>query len=135
MFLNILYKSCPSCKEHLPVNLFSYSGKIFRCPKCGTLVADDPKRNWYGFFLMMLGFVGAVLVRNFGKSTVIADILIITLCWLTWMFLKRLMIVKKELVIKNKATNELSYINQSDWEEIVANAAGKENSFEITEHL
>ena len=133
--MNLFYKICPSCSKHLPFDVFSYSGKIFRCPKCGELLADDPKRNWIGFFLIMLGFTSAALVRHFLRTSLISGMLIITFSFVIWLFFKRLMIVKKDLVIKNKETNEISYIDHSDWEEILSNAAGKENPFEITEYL
>ena len=132
---NLLYNSCPSCKKHLPINLFSISGKIYRCPQCNALVADDPKRNWVGFFLILLGIVGSLVGRRYHWSALILDLLMITLSFTIWLFFKRLMIVKRDLVIKNRETNEICYIDQSDWEEILANSAGKENPFEITEYL
>lgn len=49
--------------------------------------------------------------------------------------IRTLTIVKKELVIKNKASNVVSYIDKSDWNEIIKNTSGKENSFEIIEEL
>jgi len=115
--------------------LFSISGKIYRCPQCKALVADDPKRNWVGFFLILLGIIGSLVGRRYHWSALSLDLVMITLSFTIWLFLKRLMVVKKDMVIKNRETNEISYIDHSDWEEILANSAGRENPFEITEHL
>lgn len=43
--------------------------------------------------------------------------------------------IKKDLVIRNKQTNEISYIDQADWNDILVNSTGKENIFEIIEEL
>jgi hypothetical protein len=51
------------------------------------------------------------------------------------LIIRNLTIVKKDLVIKNKATNAISYIDNSDWSEILKNTSGRENSFEIIEEL
>ncbi len=46
-----------------------------------------------------------------------------------------LMVIKRDLTIRNKQTNQISYVNNSDWSEIVNNSVTKENNFEIVEYL
>jgi len=45
------------------------------------------------------------------------------------------MVIKKDLIIRNKQTNQISYVDNSDWKEILNNSVNKENNFEIVENL
>ena len=68
-------------------------------------------------------------------TSALRDILILFGISALFLFFIHLKVVKKDLVIKNKQTNEISYIDQVDWEEIVKNANGRDVNFEIIEKL
>ena len=44
-------------------------------------------------------------------------------------------IIKRDLIIRNKQTHQISYVNNSDWIEILNNSANTENNYEIVEYL
>jgi hypothetical protein len=44
-------------------------------------------------------------------------------------------IIKKDLIIRNKLTREISFANGSDWNEILKNSKGGNINFEIVENL
>lgn len=62
-------------------------------------------------------------------------LLILLLSFIIMMRVSNLIVVKKDLVIRHKATHAISYIDRTDWSEILKNTADKENSFEIVEEL
>ncbi len=47
----------------------------------------------------------------------------------------KLSVAKRDLKIRDKITNRVSYIQKSDWEEIVKNAKNGKINYEIIEHL
>lgn len=135
MRIYFIKKSCPTCKTKIGLGLFSDRGKIIRCSNCGELLIDNPKTNYILLLLIVLGLgLSLVFTRFFGPSAW-RDILILVMLFALFLFFIQLKVVKKDLVIKNKQTNEISYIDQIDWEEIVENAKGKELNFEIIEKI
>jgi hypothetical protein len=135
MKIYFIKKPCPTCKTKIGIGLFSDRGKIIRCPKCGELLMDDPRSNYILLLLIVSGIFLSMGFRHFFGASALRDIMILAVFSAFYLFFIRLKIVKKDLVIRNKQTNEISYIDQADWEDIVKNAAGKENNFEITEKL
>lgn len=135
MKIYFIKKPCPACKTKIGLGLFSDRGKIIRCPNCGKLLMDDPKSNYIFLFLLVAGVFLSMGLRHFFGESTWRDILILVLLFVLFLFFIRLKFVKKDLVIKNKQTSEISYIDQVDWEEIVENAKGKEINFEIVEKL
>ena len=135
MKTNLIQKPCPNCKAQIGTGLFSIRELIFRCPKCGELLAENPKRKPLGAFIVFSGFVlgiGGCFLLNI---SFLWGLLIFLISGLISMKIGNLLIIKKDLVIRNKQTNRLSYIDQSDWDEILKNTSGKQNDFEIVKAL
>lgn len=135
MELYLFKKPCPTCKAQIGTGLFSNREQIVRCPKCGELLVENPKRILIGSFILFSG-----LVLGAGGCY----LLDISLFWGILVFLVfalfsvrsgNLMIIKKDLVIKNTRTSQVSYIDHADWQEILDNTIGKEVDFEIVEKL
>jgi hypothetical protein len=128
-------KPCPTCKTKIGLGLFSDRGKIIRCSSCGELLMDDPKSNYVLLLLIFSGMILSMGFRNFFGASALRDIMILVAFSALFLFFIRLKVVKKDLVIRNRQTNEISYIDQADWDEIVKNATGKDINFEIIEKL
>jgi hypothetical protein len=96
---------------------------------------DNPGSNYTLLILIVTGVVLSMGLRHFFGASAIRDILILVLFFAVFLYSVNLKVVKKDLVVKNKLTNEISYMDLADWEEIVANTKGKENNFEIIEKL
>ena len=135
MNLNILKKSCPNCKKDISVGLFSNKEKIIRCPQCRVLLIDNPVRSKIGSVIIILGIILGLSCRYLFGLIAFWGLLIIIISVLTSMLISNLKIIKMDLVIRNKKTNEISYINQSDWNDILNGLSDKENNFEIIEEL
>ena len=135
MKIYFIKKPCPTCKTKIGLGLFSDRGKIIRCPKCGELLMDDPKSNYILLLLIVSGIILSMGLRHFFGASTFRDIMILVVFSALFLFFIHLKVVKKDLVIRNKQTNEISFIDEADWEEIVKNAIGKDNNFEIIEKL
>lgn len=135
MRIYFIKKPCPVCKTKIGLGLFSDRGKIIRCPQCRELLMDNPGSNYTLLILIVTGVVLSMGLRHFFGASAIRDILILVLFFAVFLYSVNLKVVKKDLVVKNKLTNEISYMDLADWEEIVANTKGKENNFEIIEKL
>jgi len=135
MKIYFIKKPCPTCQTKIGLGLFSDRGKITRCPKCGELLMDDPKSNYILLLLIVSGIILSMGSRHFFGASALRDIMILVVFSAVFLFFIHLKVVKKELVIRNKQTNEISYIDQADWNEILENTKGKENPFEIIEKL
>ena len=135
MKIYFIKKPCPTCKTKIGLGLFSDRGKIIRCPKCGELLMDDPKSNYVLLLLIFSGIILSMGFRHFFGTSAWRDMMILVVFSAVFWFFIHLKVVKKELVIRNKQTNEISYIDQADWNEILENSKGRENMFEIIEKL
>jgi hypothetical protein len=135
MKLYFIKKPCPTCKTKIGIGLFSDRGKIIRCPNCGELVMDNPKTNYLLIALIIFGILLSMGLRHLLGESSWRDILIVVILFAAFVISIRLIVVKRDLVIRNRQTNELSYIDNSDWNDIEENAKGKENNFEIVEKL
>jgi len=135
MKLNLFQKPCPTCKAQIGSGLFSIREQIVRCPKCGELLIENPKRKPIGIFISILGLVLGLGGCYLLDISLFWGLLIFLIAGLFSLRIGNLMIIKKDLVIKNKQTNQVSYIENSDWSEIVKNTSGKQNDFEIIEKL
>jgi hypothetical protein len=135
MKVYFIKKPCPTCKTKIGLGLFSDRGKIIRCSSCGELLMDDPKSNYILLFLIVSGVILSMGFRHFFGASALRDIMILVVFSAVFLFFIHFKVVKKDLVIRNKQTDEISYIDQADWEEIVKNATGKDNNFEIIEKL
>jgi len=135
MKIYFIKKPCPTCKTKIGLGLFSDRGKIIRCSNCGELLMDDPKSNYVLLLLIVSGMILSMGFRHFFGASALRDIMLLIVFSALFFFFIHLKVVKKDLVIKNKQTLEISYIDQADWHEIVENAKGKDNNFEIIEKL
>jgi len=132
---NLFQKPCPDCKAQIGTGLFSIREQIVRCPKCGELLTENPKRKPLGAFIAFLGFVLGIGGSYLLDISLLWGLLIFLICGLISIKIGNLIIVKKDMVIRNKITNQLAYIDQADWTEILKNTSGKQNDFEIVETL
>jgi len=132
---NLFQKPCPNCKAQIGTGLFSIRDQIVSCPKCGELLTENPKRKALGAFIAFSGFVIGIGGCYFLDISLFWGLLYFLVSGLISIGISNLMIIKKDLVIRNKRTNRLSYIDQSDWDEILKNTSGKQNDFEIVETL
>ncbi len=132
---NLIEKPCPVCKTSIGIGLFTNREEIIRCPNCSTLLIENPKRKKAGLLISFIGiFLWIGLNYWFG----------IGLLWFGLVLIFSLLIsavlinftnIKKDFVIQNKLTNKISYIDKSDWNEIIKKSLNKENNFEIIEEL
>jgi hypothetical protein len=135
MKIYFIKKPCPTCKTKIGLGLFSDRGKIIRCSKCGELLMDDPKSNYILLLLMVSGVILSMVFRHFFGTSALRDMMLLVVFFTLFLFSIRLKVIKKDLVIRNKQTNEISYIDQADWNEILENTKDRENTFEIIEKL
>ncbi len=135
MSLKIIHNHCPTCKTKIGLRLWAVNGEILRCPKCEELLIDDPKRNLLGALCFFCGFLLIAILQHLYGANIFRDLAIIAISGFAYGTVRKLAIVKKDLVIRNKQTNEISYIDHTDWNEILENTKGKENMFEILEKL
>jgi uncharacterized paraquat-inducible protein A len=134
MKINLLNKSCPNCNSIISLNFYRNREEIIQCPNCKTLLTENPKRKMASSIVLFVGLfllIGSATLRipiYFGLLTLFISFGIAQK-------VIELMSVKKDLIIRNKQTNQISYVNNSDWKEIVNNSADKENNFEVLENL
>ncbi len=109
--------------------------KIIRCPNCGTLLIDNPKRRSAGMLISISGLILWGLLSAWMGTSMLLLVSIIAVSFLISLLIRNFSAVKKDLVIRNILTRQISYIDKSDWEEIVRNNGDKDNMFEIIEEL
>ncbi len=131
----LITKPCPTCHTPIGIGLYLSREVIIRCPKCGELLNEDPKRKKIGIFINLLAILLWVIGSYWTGVGRFAGFLILPITVIIALVITRFVVVKKDLVIRNKKTNEISYIDHSDWKEILLNTAEKENGFEIIEEL
>jgi hypothetical protein len=128
-------KSCPACQTSIEIGLFSSREEIIRCPKCGELLGENPKRKQIGYLITLIGMLIWSGCHFWLGFSLLSGLLTILIFILLSFLITDFIIIKKELTIRNKKTNEVSYIDKSDWDEILKNSIDRENSFEIIEEL
>jgi hypothetical protein len=134
MNFEIFKKSCPSCKSKIDVGFWSIREGIKRCPNCGVLLIENPKGKLISGIVFFVGILLASSSQWLGIP-VFLGLLIIIFSIIVALQIIAFKTVKRDLVIKNKENNQISFVNNSDWIEIVNNSVHKENKFEIIEHL
>ena len=130
-----LRKPCPKCNTTIGICFFSNRKKIIRCPKCNELLIENPKRKQIAIVINILGLLVAAGGRYWPGISLLSCFLIVIISFLLPFTITNLTIVKKELVIRNKDTSEVSYIDVTDWVDITLNSSGENNSYEIIEEL
>jgi uncharacterized protein (DUF983 family) len=132
---NLIKRHCPTCRAPIWTGLFTNREEIIRCPKCGELLIDNPKKIQTGVIISLSGifiFLGFHYWIGVNLKWAFAVILVSLIFSIV---ISNLTKIKKDLVIRNKQTNEISYIDMSEWNDILANSSEKENIFEIIEEL
>ena len=132
---NLFQKPCPNCKAQIGTGLFSIREQIVRCPQCGELLTENPKRKPLGAFIAFTGFALGIGCCYLVDISFLWGLFIFLISVLIAVKIGSLIIIKKDLVIRNKQTNQVIYIDQADWTEILKNTSGKQNDFEIVENL
>jgi predicted nucleic acid-binding Zn ribbon protein len=132
---NFFKKHCPTCGTPISVGLFTNRDEIIRCPKCKELLIESSKRKQLGLAIILLGIVIGIGLHYWIRTNVSLFFLSFLVSLIISFAIMNFNKVKKDLVIRNKQTNAISYIDISDWNDILANSSGKENHFEIIEEL
>lgn len=132
---NMIKRPCPTCKTPIRTGFFTNREEIIRCPTCKELLIDNPKRIQIGAAIMLLGILIWIGFQYWLGISSNWTFLIILVSLILSILISSLTKIKKDLVIRNKQTNEISYIDRSDWNDILINSSGKENIFEIIEEL
>ena len=132
---NLFQKPCPNCKAQIETGLFSIREQIVRCPKCRELLTENPKRKPLGAFIAFTGFALGIGCCYLVDISFLWGLFIFLISVLVSIRIGNLIIIKKDLVIRNMQTNRLSYVDQIGWIEILKNTSGKQNEFEIVETL
>jgi len=132
---NLFQKPCPNCKAQIETGLFSIREQIVRCPKCRELLTENPKRKPLGAFIAFTGFALGIGCCYLVDISFLWGLFIFLISVLVSIRIGNLIIIKKDLVIRNMQTNQLSYVDQIGWIEILKNTSGKQNEFEIVETL
>jgi predicted nucleic acid-binding Zn ribbon protein len=132
---NLIKKPCPVCKTPIGIGLLSGREEIVRCPKCKELLIDNPKRKQIGVAIFLMGLVLWLGLHYWIGINSNLGFLVILVSLITSFLITSFTVVKKDLVIRNKQTQAISYIDRSDWNDILVNSSGKENVFEIIEEL
>ena len=134
MKIKVLNKSCPNCKSTISLKFYRNREEIIPCPNCKSLLAENPKRKMTSGIIIFIGIVLTIVSATL-KVPIYLALIILLVSFGVALKVVDLTIVKKDLIIRNKHTNQISYVDNSDWKEIIQNAAGKENNFEIVEYL
>ena len=134
MKIKVLNKSCPNCKSTISLKFYRNREEIIPCPNCKSLLAENPKRKMTSGIIIFIGIVLTIVSATLQVPIYLA-LIILLVSFGVALKVVDLTIVKKDLIIRNKHTNQISYVDNSDWKEIIQNAAGKENNFEIVEYL
>ena len=132
---NFIKKHCPTCGTPISIGLFNSRDEIIRCPKCKELLIESPKRKLLGLAIILLGIVIGFGLHDWLRTNLGLVFLFLLVALIISFAISKFIKVKKDLVIRNKQTNAISYIDRSDWNDILANSSGKEIHFEIIEEL
>jgi predicted nucleic acid-binding Zn ribbon protein len=135
MELKFIRKPCPNCKTKIATGLFSNREEIVCCPKCGKLLNENPKRKPLGVIIVFSGFLLGMVGCNLLGFNLLWGVLIFMISLLISILISNLIVIKKDLLIRNKRNNQISYIDNEEWAEIMKNTSDKENIFEIVEKL
>ena len=132
---NFFKKHCPTCGTPISIGLFTNRDEIIRCPKCKELLIESSKRKQLGLAIILLGIVIGIGLQYWLRANLGLVFLFLLVAWIISITISKFIKVKKDLVVRNKQTNAISYIDRSDWNDILANSSGKEIHFEIIEEL
>lgn len=125
MKINRFYKPCPNCKSKISLNFYRNREEIIRCTNCKTLLIENPKRKMASGVVVFIGIFVTISLSAL-KIPIYIGLLLLLVFFGIALKIIDLMVIKKDLIIRNKQTNQISYVDNSDWTEIVDNATNKE---------
>jgi hypothetical protein len=134
MKINILNKPCPKCQSNISFHFFKNREEIIQCPNCKTLLKENSTGNLISGAVFFVGGFFATGSKWIGIPIWVGLLIMILAIYIALKIIN-FRIIKRDLIIRNKQTNQISYVNNSDWKEIVNNSAATENNFEIVENL
>lgn len=134
MKIKLLNKSCPNCKSNISLNFYRNREEIIQCTNCKKLLIENPKRKMASGIVIFIGIIVTISSAAL-KIPIYIGLLVLFIFFGLALKIIDLMVIKRDLTIRNKQTNQISYVNNSDWSEIVNNSVTKENNFEIVEYL
>ncbi len=135
MKLQLTKRACPTCKEPLDLKIFTFSiqNELVQCPKCKSLVRR--KIMWIGPIIYIGGsLLATFLYEQLGYFS-IWMVAVLAIAFLIPLLTQKYEVIIRDFKIRNKLTNQVTYINHNDWQDIVANAKDAEPNFEIVEDL
>lgn len=133
MKLQLTKRACPTCKEPLDLKFFSFQNELVKCPKCRSLLRH--KILWIGPIVYVVSALGANYIHQKNGGFSIWGIFILLIALLIPLFTRKYEVIKRDFKIRNKITNQITYISHTEWQEIVKIANGREPNFEIVEDL
>ena len=134
MKLNQPGTKCPTCNTAISLKLFRNREEVIRCKQCNSLLIETPKSRLISSIVLVLGIFAAIGVPLLIDYFFIGVLLLLVSFSIAQALIK-LSVAKRDLKIRDKITNRVSYIKKSDWEEIVKNAKNDKINYEIIEHL
>jgi hypothetical protein len=133
--MEITKKKCPVCQAKIEVGLWTIRENIRQCPQCKTLLMENPVSKLVSATAFFSGGFMAAGGKWLGIPLSLSLLLMIVSLVVAIKII-RFNIVKRDLIIRNKTTNQISFITMDDWEEIEKNSQMKnESHFEIVEYL
>ncbi len=122
---NRIYKSCPNYESKIPFNFYRNREEIIQCPNCEILLKEKSSGVLISGIIFFLGGFFATGSKWIGIPTWMG-LLIMLLAIYSAFKIIHFKTIKKDLIIRNKLTNQISYIN---------NSVDGEINFEIIEYL
>jgi hypothetical protein len=115
--------------------MWSHRDKIIRCPNCRTLLTDNQKTRSASIVITLVIMTLWAILTEIYELNMSFVFVFVFFALLISSWVGNFSVVRKDLVIRNILTKQISYINKADWEEIVRNNGDKDNVFEIIEEL
>jgi len=134
MKINIFNKPCPNCKSNISLHFFRNREEIIQCRNCMTLLQENSTGKLISGAVIFVGGFFATGSSWIGIPIWVGLLIAILAIYIALRIIN-FKIIKRDLMIRNKLTNQISYINNSEWEEIVNNNTDTENNFEIVENF
>ncbi|WP_319589543.1 hypothetical protein [uncultured Draconibacterium sp.] len=134
MNLNLTGHKCPTCQSGIRLNLYRNREEIIECKNCKSLLVETPKSRLISSAVLVIGIFIAIGVSLLVDNLLIGFVSLLVSISLSQMLIK-LSLAKAELKIRDKITNRVTYIQKSDWEDILNNSRNGTINYEILERL
>ena len=134
MKLNLTGHKCPICKNAIRLRIYRNREEIIECKHCNSLLVETPKSRLISSAVVGIGIIIAIGVSLLVDNILIGFVALLVAISFSQSLIK-LRLSKAELKIRDKITNRVSYIQKSDWEEILNNSKDGAINYEIIERL